>query len=299
MSWIAINSRSGVSESFVSLRTVDQKRMLPRGSLPVNVLSIDDLDRVLNEAPELSFGDGEKETLLVEGYYPNKFGIWATHKVYRITYNVNGSKERIIAKIMTRECGIKEIRLLSDLCERSNVPRPLHFLYDKDLECERFSDVKGILFMSYVKNQCHFEEYLRRWCVGEIKSLELKSLSESIFEIWSAGVKHNDLKGEHLLFTGKEWFIIDFEKSEPFVGREDVKDELAVLIGDSTVYLDRFMAYSKMDFEGAIKERYERFLDNLLPLFDFDSGINRYISAFETSIQNKELKSNYSTLKVR
>ncbi|RLG26924.1 hypothetical protein DRN85_01540 [Methanosarcinales archaeon] len=298
MSWIALNSRSGVSESFVSLKTIDQKRILPKGSLPINVLDVKDLDRVLNETPELSSRGGKKETLLIEGYYPNKFGLWATHKVYRITYQISDRKERIIAKIMAKECGKKELRLLSDLCKTSNVPKPFHFLYDGQLEEENFFDVKGILFMSYVDNRFHFEEYLRRWCVAELKSLELKNISESIFEIWSAGIKHNDLKGEHLLFTGKEWFIIDFEKSEPFAGKEDVKDELAVLIGDSTVYLDRFMAYNKIDFEGTIKERYETFLDNFLPLFDFDSGDNRYISAFETSIQNEKLKSAYSTLKV-
>jgi len=299
VSWITINSRSGVSDSFVSLPTIDQKRMLPKGSLPINVLDVNDLDRVLNESPELFFDGGKKETLLIEGYYPNKFGIWATHKVYRITYQVNGRKERIIAKIMDRECGAKELRLLSDLCKTSKVPTPFHFLYDEQLEEEKFSDVKGILFMSYVDNRFHFEEYLRKWCVTGQKNLELKNISESLFDIWSVGIKHNDLKGEHILFTGKEWFVIDFEKSKSFVGKEDVKDELVVLIGDSTVYLDRFMAYNKMNFEGMIKERYETFLDSFLPLFDFTFGYNKYIPTFETSIQNKALKTAYSTLKVR
>jgi hypothetical protein len=48
MPWLAINSRSGVSENFKRLPRIDQKRLLPYGSLPINVLDIKDLDHVLN-----------------------------------------------------------------------------------------------------------------------------------------------------------------------------------------------------------------------------------------------------------
>ena len=299
MSWVAINSQEGVSESFVTLPTIDQKRILPHGTLPINILNINDLNYTLNNVSELCFDNGTKKTLLIEGYYPHTFGIWATHKLYRITYQIEGSGEQyIVAKIMNKKYGEKEFKLLLDLSECLNVPTPFHFLYDEELAKEDFFDVRGILWMNYVENQIHFEEYLLNWCITGQKKLELKDLTKSLCALWSAGVKHNDLKGEHLLFTGDEWFIIDFEKSVPYSGKEDIKDELAVLIGDSTAYFDGFITYHKISFEGVIKERYLAFINEFLSCFDINLKGNRYISVFSSAIQNKVLKSIYLSLGV-
>ena len=196
---------------------------------------------------------------------------------------------------MNKHYGEKELQLLLDLSNSLKVPTPLYFLYDKELENECFSDVRGILWMSYIKNQIHFEEFLLKWCLTGKKRLELYDMDKSLYDLWSAGIKHNDLKGEHLLFTGKEWFIIDFEKSVPFNGKEDIKDELAVLIGDSTGYFDKFINYNKIKFEGVIRERYETFVDEFLSCFDTDLKNNRYISVFSSAIHNKVLKSVYSS----
>ena len=296
MSWVAINSRSGVSESFVSLPTVDQKRILPHSSLPINVLDVNDLDYTLNSVPELIFEDGNKKILLIEGYYPHKFGVWVTHKLFRITYEIKDKKRFIVAKIMSRKYGEKELQLLLDLSKLLKVPTPFYFQYDEELSQEDFFDVRGILWMDYIKNQIHFEEYFLKWCLSGHKKLEIKKLEETLHSLWSAGVKHNDLKGEHLLFTGKDWFIIDFEKSIPYTGEEDIKDELAVLLGDSTGYFDRFISYNKINFSGIIKERYEAFVGEFLSRFDTNLRNNRYIPVFSSAIQNNTLKSVYSSL---
>jgi tRNA A-37 threonylcarbamoyl transferase component Bud32 len=167
--------------------------------------------------------------MLIEGYFPPKFGVWATHKLYRITYQNQEKEKYIIAKIMNRKYGMKELSVLSELSRFTNVPKPLYFLYDNEFKKEGFSDVYGILWMSYIENQLHFEDYLVRVCITEQMTLdrcatvgtrpkfELETLHRLLSAVWSAGIKHNDLKGHHLLFTGEDWFVIDFEKSETFV----------------------------------------------------------------------------------
>jgi hypothetical protein len=195
----------------------------------------------------------------------------------------------MVAKIMDKKKGNKELSVLLDLCQSSNTPKPFCFLYDEEIEYE-FLDADGILLMNYIKNIGHFENCLVSYCIGEEREYKLKELSELLFSIWSAGVKHNDLKGHHLLFTGREWFAIDFEKSERFKSMKDIIDELSILIGDSTLFFDRFMAFNCIKFENTIKERYKLFLDEFLQLFDVDSLNSRCLPTYIGIIQNKELR---------
>ncbi|MDY6966419.1 MAG: lipopolysaccharide kinase InaA family protein [Halobacteriota archaeon] len=295
MPWVSINSCSGISKDFNTLPTPEQKRLLPNCSLPVNVLNIEDLYRILNEDPKICHGEGEKKPIMIEGYYPPKFGVWPTHKLYKITYEVQGVERHTIAKIMNRRYGTKEFSLLSDLHKFMDVPEPLHFMYDDSFEDE-FLDAFGIFWMSYIGENIRFEESLLEWCMGERRDkLELEGIRKLLTTLWSAGVKHNDLKGEHLLLNEEKWYIIDFEKSIPFKGEDDIKDELSVFIGDCSVYIDRFVDYSNIVFEGDIRRRYEVFLYKILDCFNVDIIENRYLSLFTNSIKNKDIRSSIYT----
>jgi len=290
MPWVAINSCSGISDDFRTLPTPEQKRLLPQASLPINVLNFLDLDHLLNNSEKIRPDEGEKETVLVEGYYPPVFGVWATHKLYRITYKIQNGSNFIIAKIMDRGLGEKEFSVLTDLYKFMNVPKPFGYMYDEELE-EEFSDVKGIFWMSFIDNHIRIEECLRKWCIGEQDRFELKNLNNLLTSLWDSGVKHNDLKGEHLLYSEGKWFIIDFEKSDVFRGEEDMNDEISVLIGDCSVYLDGFVQYNRINFDGEIQERYETAITKILNSFDVKLKNNRYISVYMQVTKNAGIRS--------
>ena len=289
MPWVAINSRLGISDDFKTLPTPEQKRLLPQASLPINVLNFSELDHLLNNSRNIRPDEGEKKAILVEGYYPPVFGVWATHKLYRITYEIPNGSNFIIAKIMDKGLGEKEFSVLKDLYEFMNVPKPFDYMYDEELE-EEFSDVKGIFWMSFIDNHIRIEESLRKYCIGEQESFKLKNLNNLLSSLWESGVKHNDLKGEHLLYSEGKWFIIDFEKSDVFRGEEDMNDEISVLIGDCSVYLDGFVQYNHIKFEGEIKERYEIAIGKILNCFDANLKGNRYLSVYTQVTKNAEIR---------
>lgn len=287
MAWMEVISRSGITPTFKAISQTDQRMMLPSKPLPINILSVNQLEWALNNV--ILPGDN-KEVLLIEGYYPPKFGHWATHKVFRINYRSHGQEDYLISKVMEKNLGNKEFTTLLNLKSLFNVPEPFYFMYDEQMARE-FPHAGGILWMSYIKNIGHLEHCLVDYCSGEERDYKLKELTELLYSVWSTGVKHNDLKAHHLLFTGKEWFLIDFERSGRLFNEEDVKDELGTLIGDATLYLDRFIQYYRTEFV-FIKERYHLFMTQLLKLFKVKDLLNnRLLSRFLQFIQNKELKS--------
>lgn len=293
MPWISINSRSGVPGEFKCLPTPDQRRMLPSGSLPFNLVDIGDLDRVLNGTPEIFPEYKNKKTLLVEGYYPPKFGVWSAHKLYRIKFCADGMEKYVVAKKITKVYGEKEFAILSRLSGMLSVPKPFYFLYDSELESDGFPDVHGVLWMTYVEHQFNFNDHILRWCIEESEISDFEKLLSLLTSIWSLGIKHNDLKGEHLLLGGGGWSAIDFEKSKVGgnpIGKKDIDDEISVLLGDFTVYMDRFIFYHGIKFCGDIKRRYEKFISEFLNCFDIGVLESRYLPLFMRTVKNEELK---------
>jgi len=302
MPWISINSRSGVSGEFKRLPTPDQRRMLPSGSLPFNLVDIDNLDRVLNGIPEIFPEYKNKKTLLVEGYYPPKFGVWSAHKLYRIKFRADGTEKYVVAKKMPKVYGEKEFSILFRLSNLLSVPKPFHFLYDCELESDGFPDVQGILWMTYIEHRFNFNEYILKWCIEESEISYFEKMHGLLTSIWSLGIKHNDLKGEHLLLGGDGWSIIDFEKSKVGaapIGEKDMDDEISVLLGDFTVYMDRFIFYHGIKFSGDVKSRYEKFISEFLNCFGIEVLESRYLPLFMRTVKNEELRASIEKIEKR
>lgn len=288
MAWMEIVTRFGVTGTFKTLSSTDQRMMIPNRPLPINILSMGQLEQALND---VVMPGGNKEVLLIEGYYPPKFGNWATHKVFRITYRCYDQEQHLIGKVMEKSLGNKEFAILSNLSGSFNTPKPFSFMYDEEMRRE-FPNTGGILWMSYIRNIAHFENCLVNYCSGkEERDYRFLHLAELLFSVWSTGLKHNDLRAHHLLFTGEDWFLIDFERSKQFSGEDDLRDELATLVGDSTLYLDRFTSYYQIEISGNTKKKYEQFLAEFLKLFNVQGLLNnRLLLKFLGFVQNKELK---------
>ncbi|MDY6931953.1 MAG: hypothetical protein SVJ22_08590, partial [Halobacteriota archaeon] len=80
------------------------------------------------------------------------------------------------------------------------------------------------------------------------------------------------------------------EKSDVFRGEEDMNDEISVLIGDCSVYLDGFVQYNHVKFEGEIKERYEMAINKILNCFDANLKGNRYLSVYTQVTKNAGIR---------
>ncbi|MHC1573345.1 MAG: BUD32 family EKC/KEOPS complex subunit [Candidatus Syntropharchaeales archaeon] len=282
MPWVKIGSKEGLANEFKGLSSVDQKRLLPRGALPINILDIDELEATLNGVTGICPGKNgiKKEVVALEGYYPPKFGIWATHRLYRVIYTVEEARMYVIAKQMTKRDGDKEFwALFYRFYDEPYMPVPYYFLYDSRLERE-FKEVFGYFWMQYIEHDINFEEYLLNWTIGKIDRLEFYNLGDLLRLLWSKGVKHNDLKGEHLLLKGDRWHLIDFEKFKHLKNPKDREDDLSILIGDSTLFLDGYMRFHRIEFEGEIKKRYEEFVRAVLGEFGIDIRQNPHFKTF-------------------
>lgn len=275
----------------------DRRRLLPKNTLPINILSIEDVNWVLNEIEGICPEEGKKECLAIAGYFPPQFGVWPTHRVYRIKYNSNGEEKYIIAKEMDKTVGFSEMYLLYrlKLYKYLYTPIPYYFLYDKSLENE-FSKVHGILWMEYIPHQKNFEDYLVDYCMEKEEDFQLYKLYELLTSMWSLRIKHNDIKGEHLLLRGKKWWIIDFEKFKYLKDKRDINDEIAILISDATLYLDKFMKYNEIMFDVEKRARYKKFLSEIVNSFDVDLRGNLHLKSSINLLQTKPLRLSLKSL---
>jgi len=272
MPWLEINSINGISEAFKRLPPLDQSRMIPRGTLPLNIIDLREVESFLNESEEINRRlPGGKKVLLIEGYFPPKLGIWSTHKVLRINFLFEERRRFIIAKVMSERAGKKENELLSRLHRIVNAPMPYVFQFDRSLIEEGFSMVQGILWMRFVRHLSNIEEVLVDWCFGNIDHLNLEDVFKLVHRMWSMGIMHNDLKGEHLLFDGKSWYIIDLDKAEEYRGIDSRRIDATVLIGDSTIYLDKYIGFHSLHPDEAFLKRYRMFLEYLMDGFGVDA----------------------------
>jgi len=82
---------------------------------------------------------------------------------------------------------------------------------------------------------------------------------------------HNDLKGEHVLFDGQNWYIIDLDKAEEYCGAESRRIDATVLIGDSTIYLDKYLRFYQMTPNEGFMKRYKMFVDYLMEGFEVEA----------------------------
>lgn len=139
------------------------------------------------------------------------------------------------------------------------------FLDDLDTVKEGIFDgleFKGFLFMDYIRESLSFEMILFDILGG--KHLEkvsgamdilpfrpffnaeniITNLVDLIVELWELGEVHNDLKGEHLLYSWRtrEWNVIDWGE---LVGGSRGKD-LAVLLADSNAFIHDRIKFNKM-----------------------------------------------------
>ncbi len=291
MPWVKISSKVGIAEEFRRLSGADQQRMLPSGALPINILDINELERILNGVVGICPGkSGEKKVIALEGFYPPKFGIWATHRIFRVIYTLEGRKMYVIAKHMTKHDGDKEFwALYYKFYKIPYMPTPYYFLYDKRLEKD-FRDVYGYFWMEYIEHEINFEEYLLDWVLGRIRRLDLYNLVELLTLVWSKGIKHNDLKGEHLLLKGDKWHLIDFEKFKHFRKPEDKEDDLAMLIGDSSLFLDGYLSFHHIELEGEMKKRYDEFAGMVLDAFRVDISRNPHFKMLLSVIRSEGIR---------
>lgn len=177
----------------------------------------------------------------------------------------------MIAKVMPEKAGKKEMRLLRRLNKIMNVPLPYTFQFDRELLREGFSRVQGILWMKFVRHLSNIEEFLVDWCFGNVDYMNLEGFFQLMHRMWSMGVMHNDLKGEHVLFDGQNWFIIDLDKAEEYCGVDSRRIDATVLIGDSTIYLDKYLRFYQMSPSEGFMKRYRMFVDYLMEGFEVDA----------------------------
>jgi len=291
MPWIAINSKEGISEAFRKLPPLDQSRMIPRGSLPINILDLKEVENFLNESEEICrFLKGEKEVTLIEGYFPPKLGIWSTHKVLRINFMMEDRRRFVIAKVMPERAGRKEMNLLRKLQRVVNSPRPYTFQFDEELMKEGFSRVQGILWMRFVRHLSNIEEMLVDWCFGNIDHIHLENFFRLMHRMWGMGIMHNDLKGEHVLFDGQNWYVIDLDKAEEFRGENSRRVDATVLIGDSTIYLDKYIRFYSLKPDEGFMKRYRMFVEYLMEGFEVDSLKKNLMEHQLRVIKNPKIK---------
>ncbi len=87
-------------------------------------------------------------------------------------------------------------------------------------------------------------------CVGKEKiNSSFQDISDLIIAMWDLGIDHGDLKGEHILRTKKDnWVVIDLgeAKEDEYAARVN---DLYVLVTDTTVFIERHLRSRNLDDE--------------------------------------------------
>jgi tRNA A-37 threonylcarbamoyl transferase component Bud32 len=205
----------------------------------------------------------------VYGYYPDLFEHWSRNKVYLIEFLTEGLpissiemgggldlvKENVVGKVLDPDIGIRERSVQTKLYESGfPVPEPRGLslpMQAEDEEILKRVKPKSVLWMDYIHSRYTFEKYMLHLCIGDekINSKPFQEIADLIVAMWELGFDHGDLKGEHLLRTKKDnWVVIDLGEAKQDEYAARVTD-LYVLVTDTTVFIERHLRLRNLDEE--------------------------------------------------
>ncbi len=267
MGWIPLSS----VKPFEMDRATRQRLYFGLGEFPpLNIVNPKDVENYLQWHPKLINNEKLISVTEVYGYYPDLYEHWSRNKVYLIeflteglpisnSYDLGSSldlvKENVVGKIVDPDVGIHERSVQTKLFESGfPVPEPRGLSLPttaEDEEILRRAKPKSVLWMDFVESKYTFEKYMLYLCVGEekVNSKSFQRIADLIAAMWDLDVAHGDLKGEHILQTNKDrWVIIDLgeAKEDEYAARVN---DLYILITDTTVFVERHLRSRKLDEE--------------------------------------------------
>ncbi len=234
---------------------------------PLNLVDPKEVEKYLRWHPKLVNNEEIVSVTEVYGYYPDLYEHWSRNKVYLIDFLTEGLpissiegggldlvKENVVGKVVDPDAGIRERSVQTKLYESGYpVPEPRGLSLPtlaEDEEILRSSKPKSVLWMDYINSKYTFEKYMLRLCLGEESvNCSFQDISDLIIAMWDLGIAHGDLKGEHILRTKKDnWVIIDLGEAKEDEYAARVTD-LYVLVTDTTVFIERHLRSRNLDEE--------------------------------------------------
>lgn len=257
MGWIPLST----VKPFEMDRATRQRLYFGLGEFPpLNIVNPKEVEDYLRWHPKLVKSENLISVTEVYGYYPDLYEHWSRNKVYLIEFLTEGLpissievaggldlvKENVVGKIVDPDVGISERSVQTKLFESGfPVPEPRGLSLPtaaEDEEILRRAKPKSVLWMDYVNSKYTFEKFMLQLCVGEEKvNSSFRDISDIIMGIWDLGFAHGDLKGEHILRTKKDkWVVIDLgeAKEDDYAARVN---DLYILITDTTVFIERHL----------------------------------------------------------
>ncbi len=257
MGWIPLST----VKPFEMDRATRQRLYFGLGEFPpLNIVNPKEVEDYLRWHPKLVKSENLISVTEVYGYYPDLYEHWSRNKVYLIEFLTEGLpissievaggldlvKENVVGKIVDPDVGISERSVQTKLFESGfPVPEPRGLSLPtaaEDEEILRRAKPKSVLWMDYINSKYTFEKFMLQLCVGEEKvNSSFRDISDIIMGIWDLGFAHGDLKGEHILRTKKDkWVVIDLgeAKEDDYAARVN---DLYILITDTTVFIERHL----------------------------------------------------------
>jgi hypothetical protein len=237
---------------------------------PLNLVDPKEVEKYLRWHPKLVNNEEIIAVSEVYGYKPEPYEIWSRNKVYLIEFLTEGLpissievaggldliKENVVGKVVDPDVGISERSVQTKLYESGfPVPEPRGLSLptaaeDEEILLSTNLKPKSVLWMDYINSKYTFEKYMLQLCVGEEKiNSSFRDISDIILGIWDLGFAHGDLKGEHILRTKKDnWVVIDLgeAKEDKYSARVD---DLYILITDTAVFIERHLRSRNLDEE--------------------------------------------------
>jgi tRNA A-37 threonylcarbamoyl transferase component Bud32 len=268
MGWIPLSS----VKPFEMDRATRQRLYFGLGEFPpLNIVNPKDVESYLNWHPKLINNEKLISVTEVYGYYPDLYEHWSRNKVYLIeflteglpitdSYDMGGSldlvKENVVGKVVDPDVGISERSVQTKLFESGfPVPEPRGLSLptaaeDEEILLSMNTKPKSVLWMDYINSKYTFEKYMLQLCLGEEKiNSSFREISDIIMGIWDLGFAHGDLKGEHILRTKKDnWVVIDLGEAKEDKYSARVGD-LYILITDTAVFIERHLRSRNLDEE--------------------------------------------------
>ena len=234
---------------------------------PLNLVDPKEVEKYLRWHPKLANNEEIISVTEVYGYYPDLYEHWSRNKVYLIDFLTEGIpissiegggldlvKENVVGKVVDPDAGIRERSVQTKLYQSGYpVPEPRGLslpMQAEDEEILKHAKPKSVLWMDYINSKYTFEKYMLRLCLGEERvNSSFQDISDLIIAMWDLGIAHGDLKGEHILRTKKDnWVIIDLgeAKDDEYIARVT---DLYILVTDTTVFIERHLRSRNLDEE--------------------------------------------------
>ncbi|MFX1464909.1 MAG: hypothetical protein ACFFA5_00340 [Promethearchaeota archaeon] len=267
MPWIALST----VKPFEIDRATRQRLYFGLGEFPpLNLVDPKEVEKYLRWHPKLVNNEEIVSVTEVYGYYPDLYEHWSRNKVYLIEFLTEGLpissiemggggldlvKENVVGKVLNPDSGIRERSVQTKLYESGfPVPEPRGLSLPtaaEDEEILRSAKPKSVFWMDYIRSKYTFEKYMLKLCIGEekISSKSFQEIADLIAAIWDLEFNHFDLKGEHILRTKQDnWVVIDFgeAKKDDYAGRVN---DLYILITDTAVFIERHLRSRKLGEE--------------------------------------------------